>query len=175
MSTTLTLSAGLTSCRHQGRPRPSLLCSQNCTLWMQSSPKTQMLSFSVRQPFCTCEWHPNHFPSHSLLMIVCSDVKFSKTEGVHMYHAGDVAGMGLNADALVLISLLAGGDYSVRPPVYGLTTHCKLLTSHILTEWSAWMWPQDSICTCTSRVRYTAHPGNQESSYQHCCVPVLLV
>jgi hypothetical protein len=51
-------------------------------------------------------------------MIVCSNVKFSKTEGVHMYHAGDVAGMGLNADALVLIALLAGGLFGVSSCVW---------------------------------------------------------
>jgi hypothetical protein len=45
-----------------------------------------------------------------------------------MYQAGDLAGIGLNEDALVLVALLAGGDYSVRSlshplPCYGLPTY----------------------------------------------------
>ena len=50
-----------------------------------------------------------------VLTVVCSD-KFSKTESVHMYQADDVADLGLNEDALMLVALLAGGDYSVCPP-----------------------------------------------------------
>lgn len=53
--------------------------------------------------------------SSFLLTVVCSGDKFSKTESVHMYQADDVAGLGLNEDALVLVALLAGGDYSVCP------------------------------------------------------------
>ncbi|KAF8233878.1 PIN domain-like protein [Tricholoma matsutake] len=41
--------------------------------------------------------------------------KFSKTESMRMYQADDVAGLGLNEDALVLVGLLAGEDYSVCP------------------------------------------------------------
>jgi hypothetical protein len=44
-----------------------------------------------------------------------------------MYQADDVAGLGLNEDALVLVALLAGGDYSVCPPLHN-PPYCRLLT-----------------------------------------------
>ena len=53
--------------------------------------------------------------SSCLLTVVCSGDKFSRTESVRVYQADDVAGLGLDEDALVLITLLAGGDYSVCP------------------------------------------------------------
>ena len=51
-----------------------------------------------------------------VLTVVCSGDKFSKTESVRMYQADDVANLGLNKDTLMLVALLAGGDYSVCPP-----------------------------------------------------------
>jgi hypothetical protein len=78
---------------------------------------------SHRRLGCCCVWCNNHLAAVSdtkkysscLLTVVCSGDKFSRTESVCVYQADDVASLGLDEDALVLIALLAGGDYLVCP------------------------------------------------------------
>ena len=43
-----------------------------------------------------------------------------------MYQADDMASLGLDEDALVLVALLAGGDYLVCPPL--ICSIARLLT-----------------------------------------------
>jgi hypothetical protein len=72
----------------------------------------------------------------SILTVACSGDKFSKTESVHMYQADNVASLGLNEDALILVALLAGGDYLVCP-ISMFSPLCSNL--YVLIAWPAWI------------------------------------